>query len=67
MQGRWKAMPAPNSSCLAWVEYDASTMHLGFHNGRTCTLSGVPPYRYHGLLNATSPGWYFSSYRRGQY
>jgi hypothetical protein len=60
-------MPALSSSCLSWVEYDSGTMFLGFRSGRTYTLHGVPEYHYHGLLNASSPGWYFNAYLKGRY
>jgi hypothetical protein len=62
-------MPTLNSSCLASVEYDydSGTMHLRFRNGRSYTLHRVPEYHYHGLLNASSPGWYFNYYLRGNY
>jgi hypothetical protein len=35
------AMPALNSSCLSWVEYDSGTMQLRFRSGRSYTLRGV--------------------------
>jgi hypothetical protein len=60
-------MPALNSSCLASVEYDSGTMYLTFHSGRNYTLHGVPEYHYDGLLNASSPGWYFNTYLKGRY
>ena len=60
-------MPALNSSCLAWVEYDydSSSMHLGFRNGRTYRLPDVPPYHYHRLLNATLAGLVFQHLSSG--
>ena len=60
-------MPALNSSCLSWVEYDSGTMHLRFRNGRSYTLCGVPVQHYHGLLSASSAGWYFNTYLKGRY
>jgi KTSC domain len=60
-------MPALSSSCLSWVEYDSGTMYLRFRSGRSYTLSGVPERHYHGLLNASSPGWYFGTYLKGRY
>jgi KTSC domain-containing protein len=69
MKGGWeqKAMPSLNSSCLAWVEFDSGTMYLRFRNGGSYTLHGVPEHHYRGLLNTTSPGWYFNTYLLGQY
>ncbi len=61
------AMPSLNSSCLSWVEYDAGTMQLRFRSGRSYTLRGVPEHHYHGLLNASSAGWYFNHYLKGRY
>lgn len=60
-------MPYVNSSCIAWVDYQAGTMQIRFHSGRTYTLLGVPEYHYHGLLNASSAGWYFNTYLKGRY
>ena len=60
-------MPALNSSCLSWVEYDSGTMYLSFRSGRSYTLHGVPECHYHGLLNSSSPGWYFNTYLKGRY
>jgi hypothetical protein len=60
-------MPALNSSCLSWVEYDSGTMHLTFRNGGSYTLHGVPEHYYYGLLNASSAGWYFNTYLKGRY
>ena len=60
-------MPALNSSCLSWVEYDSGTMYLTFRTGRSYTLRGVPIYHYYGLLNTSSPGGYFNTYLRGRY
>ena len=31
------------------------------------TLRGVSEYHYYGLLNASSPGWYFNAYLKGHY
>jgi hypothetical protein len=42
-------------------------MHLRFRNGRSYTLRGVPEHHYYGLLNASSPGWYFNAYLKGNY
>ena len=60
-------MPALNSSCLSWVDYDSGTMHLTFRNGRSYTLHSVPEYHYDCLLNASSPGWYFNICLKGRY
>ena len=60
-------MPALHSSVLSWVEYDLGTMDLTFRNGRSYTLHGVPETHYHGLLNSSSPGWYFNAYLKGRY
>ena len=42
-------------------------MDLTFRNGRSYTLHGVPETHYHGLLNSSSPGWYFNAYLKGRY
>ena len=60
-------MPALNSSCLSWVEYNSGTMWLTFCNGSEYTLQGVPLHHYHGLLDTDSPGWYFNRYLKGRY
>ena len=62
-------MIALNSSCIAWVDYVTltRTLHIGFQNGRSYTLSGVPEHHYHGLVSATSPGRYFNYYLKGRY
>jgi hypothetical protein len=51
------------------VEFEPSTgaMQLRFRNGRSYTLRGVPERHYYGLLNASSPGWYFNTYLKGRY
>ncbi len=63
------AMPALHSSCLTWVAYDppTGTMEVTFVSGRSYTLHGVPERHYHGLLSASSKGWYFNAYLRGRY
>jgi hypothetical protein len=62
-------MPSLNFSCLAWVEYDfdSGTMYLRFRSGRTYPLRRVPERYYYGLLNASSAGWYFNYYLKGNY
>lgn len=60
-------MPSLNSSFLAWVEYNAGTMHLTFRNGRVYVLRGVPEFHYQGLLAAASPGSYFNRHLKGRY
>ena len=40
-------------------------MHFRFHNGRSDTLRGVPERHYHGVLHASSAGWYFNAYLLG--
>jgi hypothetical protein len=60
-------MPALNSSCLTWVEYDFGTMYLTFRSGASYTLQGVPERHYHGLLNASSPGRYFNTFLKSNY
>lgn len=58
-----------NSSCIASVDYDPDTrqMPIRFRNGRTFTLRGVPEYHFTGLINSSSPGWYFNTYLKGRY
>lgn len=62
-------MPTFNSSCIDSADYDPTsrTLELTFVSGRTYTLTGVPLQLYLGLLNATSPGWYFNAYLKGRY
>jgi hypothetical protein len=62
-------MPALASSCLSWVDFEpfTGTMYLRFRSGRIYTLRGVPECHYYGLLNASSPGWYFNTYLKGRY
>jgi KTSC domain len=62
-------MPTLNSSAISWIDYDPvnRTLSITFHSGRTYTLRGVPEYHYEGLLNSSSPGWYFNAYLRGNY
>jgi hypothetical protein len=60
-------MPTLNSSCIYRAEYQSGTLYLTFHSGSTYTLRGVPEHHYHGLLNASSAGWYFNSYLKGRY
>jgi hypothetical protein len=60
-------MPALNSSCLSWVEYDSGTMRLTFNSGRSYTLRGVPEHHYYGLLRSSSPGSYFNDHLKGRY
>ena len=58
-----------NSSAIAWIDYDpiSRILLVAFHSGCTYTLRGVPEYHYRGLLNTSSPGWYWSTYLLGNY
>jgi hypothetical protein len=51
------------------VEYDEETqsLEITFRNGRSYTLTGVPPDMYDGLITADSPGSYYNTYLRGRY
>ena len=62
-------MPALSSSCLSSVDYDfySGTMYLRFRSGSSYTLRGVPERHYYGLVNTSSPGWYFNHYLKGNY
>jgi hypothetical protein len=60
-------MISVNSSAIRAVGYDGYTLTIEFNSGRSYTLRGVPEYRYYGLLNASSPGWYFNTYLKGRY
>jgi hypothetical protein len=60
-------MISVNSSAISAVGYDGSTLFVEFHSGRAYTLHGVPEHHYQGLLTASSAGWYFTFYLRGQY
>jgi hypothetical protein len=55
------------SSAIRAVGYEGSTLTVEFHNGRTYNLTGVPEHHYYGLLNSSSPGWYFNYYLKGRY
>lgn len=55
------------SSVIRAVGYDGSTLYVEFCNGRTYNLSRVPEYHFHGLINASSPGWYWNAYLKGKY
>lgn len=41
-------------------------MQLTFRSGRTYTLRGVPEYHYYGILNTSSPSWYFNTYLKAR-
>ena len=62
-------MPTLNSSSIFDVEYDPESRALTvtFRSGRSYTLHDVPEHEYHGLLNSSSPGWYFNAYLKGRY
>jgi KTSC domain len=55
------------SSAIRAVGYDGSTLYVEFWNGRTYPLRGVPERHFYGLLNSSSPGWYWNTYLRGNY
>lgn len=63
------AMVTLNSSCIRRVEYDydSGNLEITFNSGKTYTLRGVPDYHYYGLINSSSPGWYFNYYLKGRY
>jgi hypothetical protein len=65
--GMMTRMPALNSSCLSWVEYDSGTMRLTFNSGRRYTLYRVPEHHYVDLLRSSSPGSYFNDHLKGRY
>jgi len=47
-----KAMPALNSSCLAWGEYDSGTMHPASATDAPTRCAALRPINYDGLLNS---------------
>jgi len=56
-----------SSSAIRAIGYDGYTLTVEFHNSGTYTLRGVPEYHYYGLLNTSSPGWYFNTFLKGNY
>jgi hypothetical protein len=56
-----------NSSYIASIGYDASTMTLEiqFRNGSIYQYYGVPAEVYEGLMNAGSKGSYFHHHIKG--
>lgn len=58
-----------NSSAIRGVDYDEFTgdMTIYFRSSGGYTFHGVPWDVYSGLINASSPGWYYNFYIRGRY
>ena len=56
-----------NSTAIRAVGYDGYTLTVEFHSGRTYDHPGVPEAVFHGLINASSIGWYYNRYIRGRY
>ncbi|HBJ87623.1 MAG TPA: KTSC domain-containing protein [Verrucomicrobiales bacterium] len=58
-----------NSSAIYAVDYDPASarLEIEFTSGRIYTFYRVPESVYHGLVTASSPGWYFNHYIKGHY
>ena len=57
-----------NSSAIAAVGYDGSTLAVLFHTSATVYLHPNVPYGvYCGLVNAASMGRYYNARIRGRY
>ena len=61
--------PIPNSSALGGAGYDAETqtLQIVFRNGSGANYSNVPPDVFEELMNADSPGKYYTANIRGQF
>ena len=55
------------STAIRSVGYDGNTLTVEFHTGRSYDRPGVPPEVYHGLMNASSMGAFYSKFIRGRY
>ena len=56
-----------NSSAIRAVGYDAGTLIVQFHSGRTYDHPRVPYAVYAGLMRASSKGAYYNENIRGRY
>jgi hypothetical protein len=56
-----------NSTAIAAVGYDGSTLRVEFHSGRDYDHHGVPYAVYVGLITADSVGRYYNQHIRGKY
>lgn len=58
-----------NSSALSAAAYNSfsGVMELWFRNSGPYSFYGVPSSIFHGLINAESPGKYYSAHIRGNY
>jgi hypothetical protein len=56
-----------DSSAIAAVGYDGSTLTVEFHNGRIYDHPGVPYEIFEGLMRASSKGAFYNRYIRGKY
>jgi hypothetical protein len=63
------AMPAVQSSTIAWAEYDKQTqvMEVRFHNGGIYIYSDVEPETYQNFLDAESQGKFFNRFIKDKY
>ncbi len=61
------SMISVNSSAIAAIGYDGSTLRVAFHNGGVYDHPGVPYSVYVGLMQAGSKGAYYSRHIRGGY
>ena len=61
--------PIPNSSALGGAGYDpeTQTLEIVFRNGSSATYNGVPAEEFENLMNADSPGKYYTANIRGQF
>jgi len=56
-----------NSSAIRAVGYDGYTLRVKVHSGRVYDHPNVPAHVYHGLMQASSMGRYYSDNIRGRY
>ena len=60
-------MASVGSSVIRAVGYGGGTRVIEFHSGRTCEYHGVPYSVYAGLINASSPGRFYTENIRGRF
>ena len=60
-------MVSVSSSVIRATGYDGGTRVIEFHSGRTYEYHGVPYSVYAGLINASSPGRFYTENIRGRF
>ncbi len=60
-------MTPVNSSAIAAIGYDGSTLTVEFHSGRVYDHPRVPYAVYDGLMRASSKGAFYNRHIRGKY